>query len=73
MQWSKKLDEVANKKPLSLYYKGLVFPPYCGILSAEQERSGRRYFAYYGSEALTENQVMDRIDGLIAAGQLAAA
>jgi hypothetical protein len=66
--WAKKLDEVARTPKHHLWYKGLAFAPYYGILTNEQAQTGRMFYAYYGSQALTEAQIEREVDGLIDRG-----
>lgn len=61
--WAKKLSKVAEQ---TLYYQGLSFPLYQGLLSEQQIQSGRVFYAYYGSRPMTEAQIEREVDNLIA-------
>lgn len=60
--WSKNTSD-----PTAFVYKGLVFPLYAGtdLDKLRQNNSGKRIFAFFGSRAMTEQQIRYHVTMMI--------
>ncbi len=71
MDHANRMQKNQDNAPLS--YKGHIFVQYEGRLTADERRSGRKFYATWGGGYATERAIMFEVDCLIQRGCLTVA
>ncbi|MFT5483326.1 MAG: hypothetical protein ACI9GW_001983 [Halieaceae bacterium] len=54
--WQKNVERDSTDT-LPFVYKGLIFTRYAGRLTSEQHKSRKAFYAFYGNQAMTKQQI----------------